>query len=526
MSDINIGVPVDYPVPGDYLQINFGVGPGGGDQGQAAILIIGNKTSAGSGTVDTEVYGPNSSTPLQNETDMIGLAGTGSEAHRIWLRVRRVLDLAETVGVTAPPVYAIFPTESVGVAASLDFLIANVSTGTAVLRFYCGDDFCDTQVANTEAVDTLGAALAVSINNQTRWPITASYNSGTDTLTVTARQKGPRGNEIRVWAKIISGSTATTITNNASTPLASGATADSWTTALATIVSTRYYYIASPSSDVAGTTYDDLVTQVLSQALPISGIRQRVFAGFVGTLANGSTVAANALINTERSEIYWLQTAELTAGEIAGHTAAVHAVFETLDWSYNFRDFGLGEIRGIDTAKFWKIPAPQTKANWPTAGTAGSLAAALNGGLTPIGVTTSGQTYITRSITTRHKNGSNFDYRARDSHIVSVLDHWADRLLADITTKFGGSKIIDDLGPGETVPDPRTVQPTQIKALVFQHIDDVANSQFKKAAEIKSAVIVQRDSHNLNRVGIQVPARVIDLLFSTTTKIDDNSTAA
>lgn len=524
MSGVNIGVPIDYPVPGDFLQINFGVGPGGGDQGTYGILIIANKTSDGHGTVDTQVYGPNTTPPLQTETDVIYLAGAGSEAHRIWLRVRAVLDIATTIGVTPPPVYMIFPTESGGTAASLAFTVANTSTGAAVLRFYCEDDFVDVNIGATAVIGTTGAALVTAINNKTSWPITASFS--TPDVTVLAKQKGPRGNEIRCWAQIISGTTAQTITNNTSTALSSGATADSWTTALGTILPSRFYMIVSPDTSISGTTYDDLVTQVLSQANPITGIRQRVFAGFVGTQAAGSTIAANAAINTERAQIYWLQTAEWTAGEIAGQLAAVHAVFESRDWSHNFRDFGLGQIRDIDTSKFWHIPAPQTKANWPTLGVAGSEATALNNGLTPIGVTTDGHTYITRPITTRHKNSSNFDYRARDSHIVSVLDRWSDDLVATIHQRYGATKIIDDLGPGETVPDSNTVQPSQIKSLVFEKIDAVANKQFKKAGDIKAGVIVVRDPDNLNRVGIRIPARVIDLLFQTATEVDDQSTAA
>lgn len=523
-GDINIGVPVDYPVPGDYLQINYGVGPGGAGVDQYGILIVANRSTAGTGTVDTTVYGPNTTPTLQNETDMIALSGAGSEAHRIWRRVRKVLDIAQTVGITPPPVYVIFPTESAGVAASLAFLLANTSTGQAVLRFYCEDEFVDVNVGSTAVIATTGAALVTAINNQTNWPITAAFS--TPNVTVTAKNLGPRGNEIRCWAQIISGTTAQTITNNASTPLASGATADSWTSALATLLPTRYYYIVSPDSSVSGTTYDDLVTQVLSQAQPITGIRQRVFGGFVGTQAAGSTIAANAAINTERAQIYWLQTAEWTAGEIAGTVAAIHAVLESRDWSHNLRDFGLGQIRDVDTSKFWKLLAPQTKANWPTSGVSGSLATALNNGLTPIGVTTDGRTYITRPVTTRHKSGSNFDYRARDTHIVSVLDRWSDDLVSTIHSRYGATKIIDDLGPGETVGDEATVQPSQIKSLVFEKIDAVANKHFKKAAEIKAGVIVQRDSNNHNRVGIKIPARVIDLLFQTTTEVDDQSSAA
>lgn len=521
-TPINIGIPSNYATPGDFLQINFGVGPGGADSGVYGILIVANKTTAGTGTVDTVVYGPGSTPTLQTEQDVITLSGSGSEAHRMWLRVRSVLDLAALVGVSAPPVYMIFPTESVGNQAALDSLIANSSTGNATLRCYCGDDFTDVQLTSGQVVNAIGAAAVQAVNNQTRWPVTAGFNTGTGVLTLTAKQHGPRGNEIRVWFQII-GTTATTIANNVSTPLAGGTTDDSWTTALATIQPSRYYYTIVPGTSVSGTTFDDLVTQVIGNAAPLIGLRQTVIAGYVGTQSGGSTIAANAAINTERAMIAWLQSSELTAGELAAKTGAVKAVFESFDMSWNFRDFGKGILAGIDTGRFWRVPAPQTRANWPTPT---SIEAALNNGLTPIGVTTDGNTYIVRSITTRHKNGSNFDYRVRDTTIVSVADRFSDELLSDMSQSFGASKLIDDLNAGEEVPGPRVVQPKQFKALVYRHIDAHANKDLKHAATIKSGTVVERDPSNLQRIGIRIPLQVIDLLLQSAIEIDDVSTSS
>jgi phage tail sheath gpL-like len=521
MSSVNIGVPNSLATPGDYLQINFGVGPGGADPGVYGILIVGNRSTAGSGTLDTAVYGPTTTPQLQNETDVITLAGTGSEAHRMWLRVRKVLDLAATIGVVAPPVFMIFPTESVGNQATLDFVIATAATAAGTNRFYCGDEFVDTSITSGMAVDTFGAALAVSINNQTRWPITVAYNSGTDTLTATSKNRGTRANEIRVWSRMLQ-SVGMTITNNVSTPLAGGTTEDSWTTALATILPTRYYHIISPSTNTAGTNYDDLVTQVLAQSQPLVGIRQHVVAGYVGTQANGSTVAANASINTIRAEIEWLQTAELTAAELASTVGAVMAVYEAHDWSFNFRDFGSGMIRDLPTNKFWKVPAPQTQANWPTTT---SIETALNNGLSPIRVNADGTTQMVWSISTQHKNGSNFDYRARSTHLRSVIDRWSDELLGEYRTRFGASKIIDDIAEGEPTPGVGVVQPKQIKALIFEKIDKYANKQLKNAANIKAAVYVARDPDNNVRVGARIPLRVIDLFLQNVIEVDDVSTA-
>ena len=83
------GIPSNYATPGDFLELNLGVGPAGIGTGEYGALIIANKTDAGKGTVDTYVYGPNTDPPAQSETDVIDLAGAGSEAHRLCRRFFR-----------------------------------------------------------------------------------------------------------------------------------------------------------------------------------------------------------------------------------------------------------------------------------------------------------------------------------------------------------------------------------------------------------------------------------------------------
>ncbi len=56
MASINLtGLAANDPVPGFYQEILFGVGPVGGFSGSYSILLIGNRTSAGTATLDTVV---------------------------------------------------------------------------------------------------------------------------------------------------------------------------------------------------------------------------------------------------------------------------------------------------------------------------------------------------------------------------------------------------------------------------------------------------------------------------------------
>jgi phage tail sheath gpL-like len=510
-----VGVPSGYATAGDFLQINFGVGPSATGAGIYGSLLFGNKTSAGVGTVDTVVYGPSSSPPLQSEADVISLAGAGSEAHRLWLKFRATNKTT--------PLYLVIPAEPSGNQATATVAIATTATCNGTLRIFCGSESVAVAVASGDTPAVQGANAVIQINNKTSWPVTAS---GTSTITFTAKQKGIRGNEIRVRAvyQDLDGTIASTLTpNNTSTALTGGTTEDDWTNALATVIGARYYWNVSPALTVGSTTYNELVTQTLNKALPVAGLREVVIAAAKGTQGAASTIAANSGVNTARAGIAWQESSEWTAGEIAAHTAALLAQFYDLYAAYNFRDFGAGTVVGVDTSSFWQVPAQFTQTKWPTAT---SVETALNNGVFPIIPRTDGGTHLNQVITTKHKNGANFDYRSRPFHITVALDRFADELLATYRSEIGAKTLIDDPKPGEQILSTFVVSPRTIKALVYRLVDKYWSAGvFKNRDAIKGNVQVLRDPDNNSRVGIRIPAQVIDLLLQTVTDVEDNSTA-
>lgn len=509
-SVVLTGISANDPTPGNYVEVNFGVGPSGGFQGDYAILLVGLKTSAGSATEDTVVYGPSSSPPMQSEADVIALFGAGSELHREWRRVTKIN--------TSTTVYAIAPTEGAGTAGSSTVTFSTTATAVGGVRFWCGDEFVDTSIASGDTVTNVGDALVTSINNQTHWPITAANSAGA--VTVTSKNKGPRANEIRVRAAVIGSPSTTVSPNNTSTALTSGATEETWATALGTILPTRYYRIVSPSCLASGTNGYALCTQVTTQAQPANDIRQRVYMGATGTQAAASTIAA--AINSPRCQIAHLYKSELTGGELAATLAAVHALFEERDNAWNFDSFGLGTQLGVDTSQYWFVAAPFTQSAWPTKA---SIKTALNNGLTPIGVTADGRTYIAMSCTTKHKNGSAFDYRVRESHIVNVCDHFADDIQAKYRDNFGGMRLGADPAPGQPL-DPRVLVPRVIKSAIFGLIDEYdSEALLKNVATIKAGVQVIQNSDAKGRSGSVIPLQVIDLDHQNLIRIDDNSSA-
>jgi phage tail sheath gpL-like len=491
------GIAANDPTPNPaYIEVNFAQGDSGGDSSEYEILLIGNKTSDGSATVDTVVYGPDSLVPMQTEADVIALFGTGSELHRMWRRVNKINKTTT--------VRAIAVTESAGTQASGTIVLATAATGNGSIRVWIGDEFVDTSVASGDAVDTIGAAIAANINTKTHWPVTAAYNSGTDTVTITARQKGPRGNDIRFQAAKI-GTIGTTLTGGATdTALSGGATADSNAAALASILPDRYFYLVSAADDA--TQLGALVTQVNTQALAATGIRQGVFAGFTGTLANGITLATGR--NAARAEITWQKNSDWTPAELAANAAAIYALLEVKPKPRtNFCNFG---TRAADQP-YWVVPAPRDASAHPTAA---DIKSALNNGLCPIAVVKkNGATKLVNRITTRSLNGSQQDYRIRPAHKRTICDFFADDLGAVITTRFGDKKIGDDVPQGSPPLGSDFVTPDRMRGAVVGVINTYnANGNWDPlgAIRMKANLEVQRQVSNPARMGVRINAEPVE----------------
>jgi phage tail sheath gpL-like len=492
-SIVLTGLAANDPVPGVYVETNFAQGEATGSSAQRAIVCLANRSSAGSATVDSTIYGPDTLVPLQTEADMIALGGPGSEAHRMFRRIAAVnRDTA---------VYWVFVTASAGTAASGTAVLATTATGNGSHRLWVGDEFVDTAIATGDTAINIATAICTSVNARTHWPVTAA-NSGTATVTLTAKIAGPRGNWIRYMAAITSGiGTTTTATSDAF--LASGATADSNTTALATILPRRFYYIVSAAEDA--TQYGALVSQVNTQAAPTTGIRQRAFAGSVDTLANATTVATG--INAARAELIWSEKSPFTPAELAANNAAVYALFEaSLNPRTNFASFGNDAV----SSNYWKVPMSRTATANPTRA---SIKSALNNGITPIGANPTNTTYLVNRITTRSLSGSTADYRIRAAHKVTICDFFADDLQAKATLQNAGKRIANDPPEGAKTPGPQVVTPSGFRSQIFQVLNSYGeNDLLQNLDQIKEGTIVQRETSPSTRMTARIPLQPIDNL--------------
>ena len=494
-SIVLTGLAANDPLPGIYVQINFAEGPATGSGLTRALLVLCNKAPAGTATEDTKIYGPDTQVPLQSEDDMIALGGPGSEGHRLFRRIARINKIT--------PVYWLFVAASAGTAASGTIVIATNAAANGNHRTWVGDEYVDTAIASGQTPTQIGDAIAVSINAMTHWPVTAVDVTGT--VTLTAKVKGPRGNWIRFMAAISGAGINTTTTATTDGFLTSGATADSNTNALATILSTRKYYIVSAAEDA--TQLGAVVSQVGTQALPTNGIRQRVFGGSVDTLANATTVATG--INSARCELVWHEKSPFTPAELAAHNAAIYALEEANE--NNPRTNFIGYGNSADTQAQWSIPKSRIDSAAPTQA---NLRSALNNGLTPVAVNSiGGKTYLVNRITSRSLNGATADYRIRPAHKVTICDFFADALQTKMALQNAGCRIGDDPVDGQRPPGPKVRFPKAVRLQVYgvlEAFDDNDLLQPGRLPAQKAGTQVQRETNPPTRMSVRVPLEPVD----------------
>lgn len=519
-SIVLVGLGANVPNPGSYIELDFAQGPAGGYGQPRTILLLGNKTSAGTATNDTVVYGPDTQTPCQTEADVITLFGTGSQLHRMMLRATKVNPNATY--------YYVAVTSSTGANASATMTIATSATSNGNHRFWCVDEFVDTTINSGDSPTTIAANIVTSINGKSRWPVTASSSSGV--VTITAREPGPEGNWIRVQALITPGAstigTTTTLTSNGY--LSGGTTADSIANALATVKPSRNYYTVVADSDA--TNIGLAVTQVNLQAQPTTGIRERVIAASVDTLANAITIATG--LNAARAELVWGYVTDWTPAELAAYFAALYQLLEQgSPYGVARKNFSLFPSQPND-AGLWLIPGGRNGVG--SAPTFTQITSALNNGLSPVtqlnGGTTPTATQFVKRCTTRSLNGSVADYRVRDAHKVSVCDYWCDDWQTLVGQQFGGKDLAPNPVQGQPAPPNTATYPAAIQGAAAGLVINYGNAgQWSyppgvpiptgatPADVINSLFIVQAETNPPTRCSVLAPLSPVNILDQVAT---------
>jgi phage tail sheath gpL-like len=161
----------------------------------------------------------------------------------------------------------------------------------------------------------------------------------------------------------------------------------------------------------------------------------------------------------------------------------------------------------------FKLAAPAAAA--PTAPTLVSL---LNNGITPIGVNSTGSTYIVKRCTSRSLSGSTADSRIRDAHKVAIMFAWATAEKNVTQQQFGGKDLLD---PPATGQSPAAGQPPNVFATNYQIVGNALKDLTTKmglagllqnTAVTNASAIIQREVNPRNRVSASFNLTTADIL--------------
>jgi hypothetical protein len=303
-----VGYPTNYKVPGIRIAVNLGVGSKSSGGAARKLLLIGNKLATGSMADNTPTFCP-------SPDDAAALTGAGSELHQGALAV--------FAQYTRPNLWLMSNAENgAAVAATATLLFAGTITVAGTLDVRINGRYIDQiVVATTDTGSTIATRVAAAINRKTNWNVTASPTTGT--VTITLRNKGPRGNNTSVRAE--STATGLTIALNGGTPAASvsgragtgtatpGSGADDIQAALDAIFPKKYDRIAIAHTDSAN--IGKVKAHVNSAAAIMEGRRQQFLCATITDLATATTLATGQ--NAAREEIIWHYNGDQTTMEIA-----------------------------------------------------------------------------------------------------------------------------------------------------------------------------------------------------------------
>lgn len=461
------GIDPNDPTPSDRRELILGAGIGAGAISSRPVLLVGNKTSAGSETVDVL----DASNPVADDADAQARCGKRSELYWMYKMYTAIDPAAE--------IYMLAVTESAGTASNVPFIVANASTTVATVeisllgsKYYYTTAIGDTAQTTAEGIrDVINDAESGSLP----FVATALVNGAGPSWDVilTASQKGPRFSSI-IGSTAALGARMRFLDTNAQTitkttgSYAAGTTEDDGTTAFASAANYEAHYWVLPWTATAAITATDnqigeATTTIITQALPINGKEQIAIAALVGTAAQAATSATGAGANSVHLHLPWQENSEWLPGMIAAHVAAAKRSKEIAHPSANIAGYCKTDNQ------IWLLPPPYAVADRPTAT---EIRSCLNNGASPIGTRTNGATYLVRDITSKCQDSSgNADYKAREGHIYSATAFgWQ-----LFKSRYAAQKqpFVDDNPAEGQMPSPKTTTPNDVKALMQDTIDDL-----------------------------------------------------
>ncbi len=469
MSSPNISfdsIPSSIRKPGKYFEFNTKLAVRTLPGNLQKVIAIGQRIAAG--TVAANVV-----KDIFSDAEAATYFGNGSQLH-----------LMCRAAIKANPYLALqaiaMDDAGAGVLASSTVTLTGPATAAGVLTVKVAGKLVQIAIAATDTATAIGAALAAQVALQPDLPVTAAAVAGV--VTLTAKNKGTQGNNIKIEADTAAAGTTATVV-----AMANGATDPTMATALATIFGAGHNIIISAWNDQTS------LTALRTHLDNVSGpLEQR---GAVGVYAHTGTLAASttlsALINAGRISAPNFKVPEQPC-ELAAAYGAVAASEED-----PARPLNLLELKGITAPALADRLGRVEQEN------------ALYNGVTPLEVGPGEKVQIVRAITTYTLDAQSIpDIALLDLTTIRTLDYVRKACRERISLHFPREKLSE-----RTAPKVRD----QLLDVLYklEELEIVENVEANK-----DGVIVERDSQDPNRLNAKIPVDVVNGLHVFAGRID------
>jgi phage tail sheath gpL-like len=459
-------IPASIRKPGKYFEFNTKLAVRTLPGNLQKVLVIGQRIAAGSvlANVITDVF---------SDVDAATYFGKGSQLH-----------LMCRAAIKANPYLALqaiaMDDAGAGVAAAGTVTITGPAAAAGVLTLKVAGKLVQVAVANADTATVIAAALAAQIALQPDLPVTAAAALGV--VTLTAKNKGTQGNNIKLEAAITA--TGTTVVLAA---MAAGAADPTIATALATVFGAGHNIIVSAWNDATSLTA--LRTHLDSVSGPLEQRGAIGVYGHTGSLATATTLAAG--VNAGRISAPNFKVPEQPC-ELAAAYAAVVASEED-----PARPLNLLELVGITAPALADRLSRTEQEN------------ALYNGVTPLEVGPGEKVQIVRAITTYTLDAQAIpDVSLLDLTTIRTLDYVRKACRERIALLFPREKLSE-----RTAPKVRD----QLMDVLYKLEELEIVEQVEANAD---GVLVERDLQDVNRLDAKIPVDVVNGLHVFAGRID------
>ncbi|HEY8334937.1 MAG TPA: phage tail sheath subtilisin-like domain-containing protein [Tardiphaga sp.] len=471
-------LPANVRVPLFYAEVSNTMANSGTLNQRA--LIIGQKTAAGTGVANVPVIS-------QSVSDAAQIGGPGSMLHLMTQMYRQNDSFGEVW-------YLPLSDDGAGVAATGTFAVTAAPTASGVLSLYIAGTRISVNVLSTQTTAQIATAIAAAVTATANLPVTAA--ASTSTVTFTAINKGPCGNDIDIRVNYLGTAgqeyTPTGMTFTI-TAMSSGATAPSLTTGLLNLLDKPFDFIVCPYTDTASL---DALKAFLNDSTGrwswSSQIYGHFFAAYRGTLGALTTFGVGR--NDQHGSIMGFNDSPTPSWLWAAAFAGQVAVSVRAD-----------PARPVQTLALQSVLAPPLESRFALT----DRNTLLYDGISTFTVADDGTVAIENAITTYQKNSfGQPDNSYLEVETLFTLMFVLRFLRTRVTSKFPRMKLAADgtrFAAGSAIVTPSIIKMDQIAA--YQELENAGLVQ--RADLFAQNLIVQQNAQNPNRVDVLWPGTLV-----------------